>query len=155
MNNRILLSLVAMPAVGSTLAMMMAGGMASAAEVSRTDFQRINTPSSAAAASCDAAQSELSSSAMRQSGHPVLIASSAGPGEYPIADFSEAESDAAVALFGCDCLSCINALRQLRSQSLDLMPTSYQGHCWTSLQQRVSPQEVQDLLQTLEAEEAN
>ncbi|MEG4147740.1 hypothetical protein QUB37_17295 [Microcoleus sp. AT3-A2] len=29
-------------------------------------------------------------------------------------DFSEEESDAAVALFGCDCQMCINSLRQLR-----------------------------------------
>ncbi len=29
-------------------------------------------------------------------------------------DFSEEESDAAAALFGCDCQRCINSLRQLR-----------------------------------------
>ena len=29
-------------------------------------------------------------------------------------DFTEEESDAAVALFGCDCPLCINSLRQLR-----------------------------------------
>jgi hypothetical protein len=29
-------------------------------------------------------------------------------------DFSEEESDAASALFGCDCQLCINSLRQLR-----------------------------------------
>ncbi|MEG4445203.1 hypothetical protein QUB47_24655 [Microcoleus sp. AT9_B5] len=38
------------------------------------------------------------------------------PGEEQVAmlDFSEEESDAAVALFGCDCQMCINSLRQLR-----------------------------------------
>jgi hypothetical protein len=38
------------------------------------------------------------------------------PGEQPMAmlDFTEEESDAAEALFGCDCQLCINALRQLR-----------------------------------------
>ncbi|MEG3901844.1 MULTISPECIES: hypothetical protein [unclassified Microcoleus] len=38
------------------------------------------------------------------------------PGEERVAmlDFSEAESDEAVALFGCDCQMCINSLRQLR-----------------------------------------
>ncbi|TVP63081.1 MAG: hypothetical protein EA342_18460 [Leptolyngbya sp. LCM1.Bin17] len=30
--------------------------------------------------------------------------------------FSAAESDAAVALFGCDCPACLNALQQLRNQ---------------------------------------
>lgn len=38
------------------------------------------------------------------------------PGEERVAmlDFSEEESDAASALFGCDCQLCINSLRQLR-----------------------------------------
>jgi hypothetical protein len=29
-------------------------------------------------------------------------------------DFTEEESDTAIALFGCDCPSCLNSLRQLR-----------------------------------------
>ncbi|MEG4045676.1 hypothetical protein [Microcoleus sp. Pol17_C1] len=33
-------------------------------------------------------------------------------------DFSEEESDAAVAMFGCDCPTCINSLRQLRGVPL-------------------------------------
>jgi hypothetical protein len=97
-----------------------------------------------------------------------LIASSRGPTdatledpiesiEYPMMDFTAAESDAAVALFGCDCLPCINALRQLRNQSLTqlMQPStqqaSNQGHCWSSLQRRHSPQEIEDVLQQLEA----
>ncbi|NJK66296.1 MAG: hypothetical protein HC789_21765 [Microcoleus sp. CSU_2_2] len=38
------------------------------------------------------------------------------PGEEQVAmlDFTEEESDAAAALFGCDCQLCINSLRQLR-----------------------------------------
>jgi hypothetical protein len=38
------------------------------------------------------------------------------PGDEQVAmlDFSEEESDAAAALFGCDCQLCINSLRQLR-----------------------------------------
>ncbi len=38
------------------------------------------------------------------------------PADEPIAmlDFTEEESDAAVALFGCDCPLCLNSLRQLR-----------------------------------------
>ncbi|MEK0180171.1 MAG: hypothetical protein EAZ78_15485 [Oscillatoriales cyanobacterium] len=37
-------------------------------------------------------------------------------GDEPIAmlDFTEEESDAAVALYGCDCPLCLNSLRQLR-----------------------------------------
>jgi hypothetical protein len=33
------------------------------------------------------------------------------PGEFK---FTEEESDAAVAMFGCDCPSCLNAVRQMR-----------------------------------------
>ena len=33
--------------------------------------------------------------------------------DYPMFELTEAESDAAVALYGCDCPVCINALRQL------------------------------------------
>ena len=38
------------------------------------------------------------------------------PDGQPVAmmDFTEEESDAAVALFGCDCPVCMNSLRQLR-----------------------------------------
>jgi hypothetical protein len=35
-------------------------------------------------------------------------------------NFTDEESDKAIALFGCDCPSCINALRQLRG--LEQMP---------------------------------
>jgi hypothetical protein len=66
------------------------------------------------------------------------------------ADFSEAESDAAVALFGCDCPSCIGALRQLQAQRLN---ENSQGHCWRSMEQRVSPEEAAAILQTLDAED--
>ena len=71
--------------------------------------------------------------------------------ESPMMDFTAAESDAAVALFGCDCPPCINALRQLRSQTLSqqVLLSSSQGHCWNALQ-RQSPQETQDILQNLE-----
>ncbi len=36
------------------------------------------------------------------------------PDELPELEFTEEESDASVTLFGCDCPSCINALRQIR-----------------------------------------
>ncbi len=35
--------------------------------------------------------------------------------DYPMYEFTEAESDAVVALYGYDCPVCINALRQLPS----------------------------------------
>ena len=36
------------------------------------------------------------------------------PDELPELEFTDEESDASVTLFGCDCPSCINALRQIR-----------------------------------------
>lgn len=36
------------------------------------------------------------------------------PGELPEMEFTDEESDASVALFGCDCPPCLNALRQIR-----------------------------------------
>src|SRR5512139_2496916 len=48
---------------------------------------------------------------------PTETSINESPNESPMMDFTAAESDAAVALFGCDCPPCINALRQLRSQA--------------------------------------
>jgi hypothetical protein len=89
-------------------------------------------------------------------GNVKSMASVSIPIDVPPADFTTAESDAAVTLFGCDCSSCISALRRVRSQSLLTSGklNSGKGHCWTALQQRVSPEELQTVLQTLEAEES-
>lgn len=83
----------------------------------------------------------------------IIVASSNLSGETLELDFSEAESDAAVTLFGCDCPACINALKQLQSQSL-LDNVGVKGHCWASLQRQVSPQTVKKVLQELETKEA-
>jgi hypothetical protein len=105
-------------------------------------------------ASCDvlprSSQPSTAVSSIFHTEYERLVASAiAIPVEYPELDFTTAESDAAVTLFGCDCPACIGALRQLRNQSLD----AGQGHCWTVLQQRVSPEEVQEVLQNLDAAE--
>jgi hypothetical protein len=86
-----------------------------------------------------------------QKSHRANLLNKATVFELVNADFSEAESDAAVALFGCDCPSCIGALRQLQAQQLN---ENSQGHCWRSMEQRVSPEEAATILQTLEAEDA-
>ncbi|MEG3858040.1 hypothetical protein [Microcoleus sp. herbarium12] len=48
--------------------------------------------------------------------NPKQTIGSKSPDGQPVAmmDFTEEESDAAVALFGCDCPVCMNSLRQLR-----------------------------------------
>ncbi|MGA7934639.1 MAG: hypothetical protein WCA35_13920 [Kovacikia sp.] len=90
-------------------------------------------------------------------GHPIqavkFASADTSPRETELLNFSEAESDAAAILFGCDCPACLNSLRQLRKQPL-FNNGNGRGHCWTSLQRRVSPQKVQEVLQDLEAREA-
>lgn len=170
MKYRFLLSLIAIPTLaGSMLTMVLLTSMASASEARRaTAGTNANVPATQPV-SCDLpTTSRLKSSVIRQTTKGILIASSSNipveyptlefsaaendPVEYPTSDFSAAESDAAVTLFGCDCPSCINALRQLRTQTL---VAKGQGHCWSSLQERVSSQEMQEVLQTLDAEEIN
>jgi hypothetical protein len=149
MNDRILLSLVTLPTLaGSILTMTLL-----ASQVSATETKPIND-SATPPVSCDLTiPSRLESSLIHRLNKGVLLASSTNiVDEYPMLDFSDAESDAAVTLFGCDCSSCINALRQLRAQPL---LNTGQGHCWSSLQQQISPQDIQQVLKTLEAEEAN
>lgn len=49
-----------------------------------------------------------------QAAEPIDLATN--PQTSPLTfEFSDAESDAAIALFGCDCSVCINSLRTLRS----------------------------------------
>lgn len=148
MNHRFLLSLVAIPTLASSMLMVSwMTGLASASESVRAK------DSVSAQTSCDiSVDSQLKSSGTKLHQRNVkLIATSAGiPIDVPQADFTTAESDAAVTLFGCDCPSCIGALRQVRNQSL---LNGGKGHCWTALQQRVSPEELQGVLETLEAEE--
>lgn len=152
MNHRMILNLVAVPTLaGSMLTIVLMAGVASATEA-LVKLSAVMAPTSVQA-SCDLpTNSKLESSVMGLIKGGVLMASSTKiSGEYPVLDFSAAESDAAVTLFGCDCPTCINALHQLRNQSKQ---NKGQGHCWSSLQ-RLSQQEIQKVLQTLEAEEAN
>ncbi|WP_404787049.1 hypothetical protein [Altericista sp. CCNU0014] len=105
--------------------------------------------------SCDApaVPSNLRSSGFRHD-RGTLIASSGGiSGDDFGTDFSDAESDAAVQLFGCDCPACIRSLRQLHAQSLSqrVLKNGSQGHCLANLQRRTSPEQVKDVLKTLDA----
>lgn len=71
--------------------------------------------------------------------------------EYPMLEFSARESDAAVALYGCDCPACMNALRRLRN----LPPVVNDGRddCWT-VQQRIFKADPEDVIAALEQAEA-
>lgn len=45
---------------------------------------------------------------------PVMRRPAQQSDEVPMLEFTEEESDAAIMRFGCDCLVCINAVRQSR-----------------------------------------
>jgi hypothetical protein len=155
-NRKNLLSLLAISAVSSPmLPMLFIATKADAVEA--IDIAILD--STAAHASCDATTpSNLQSSGFSHRDRSILIASSGGvPGDDFDPNFSEAESDAAVTLFGCDCPACIRSLKQLQRQSLtqQVSGSSGQGHCWTALQRRVSPQDVKEVLKTLESKKIN
>lgn len=148
MTYRMMLKFATIPSIiGSLLTLGMMVDIGSAANVQ----ERASTLSSSPT-SCDLPLGFIpKTSIILHQNQGVLLAASTIAGEVPILDFSEAESDAAVALFKCDCPACMNSLRQLRSQS---SLNSGSGHCWTALL-RVSPEKVKTVLQTLEAQEKN
>ena len=149
MNYRILLNFVTMTTLASSmLTMVLMPPLAHAAEA-RTPAS-VQTSCSVPVDSGMISETKLA--------FQNAASSTESSSEDPAMDFSAAESDAAVALFGCDCPPCINALRQLQSQSSSqvllsssqILPSNSQGHCWTGLQQRTSPIERQNILQDLE-----
>jgi hypothetical protein len=144
MNRKILLNLLAVPAtISATLAPLFLATVANA-----TDSIGMEQ------ASCDAPlplPSNLKTSTLKPH-RGILVASSGKISRDELGtDFTEAESDAAVQLFGCDCPACIRSLRQLQHQSLSqkVLSGGSQGHCLAYLQKRVSPQAVKDVLKTL------
>jgi hypothetical protein len=135
MNSKILLNLAIFPTLaGSILMTASMANHASAAESSPIPI------------SCDTTPTNLQATINHRSNQGILVASS----DVTSLDFSDAESDAAVALFNCDCPACINALRQLR-----LQPVANQGkgHCWANLQEQISQQQIKAVLKTLDQQD--
>ncbi|WP_421658934.1 hypothetical protein [Leptothermofonsia sp. ETS-13] len=150
MNLCLTLKLMTIPTlIGSLLTLSILVERASAINANQAAALTLNQ------ASCDLPpEGGLKPFSMRHQNQSITMASADSiAGEPAILNFSEAESDAAAILFGCDCPACINTLRELRSQSL-FNRGNGSGHCWTSLQRRVSPQTMQEVLQDLEMREA-
>lgn len=149
MNLRLILNLMALPTLLGSL-LTLAIGLEQARAVGATNV----TTSTLSQATCDLPPKQKISLSSIQHQQGITIASADSiSSDAAILSFSDAESDAAAVLFGCDCSACINALRQLRNQSL-FNSSNGNGHCWTSLQRRVSTQQIQEVLQTLEMREA-
>ena len=118
--------------VGSALSLLVAISPARAAEIvthgtntlqcqpnpqtSRLTCVRISQPSAATASTVaipiQVAQVNVTDSAVPNA--PQVAESDPSPSNPAVLEFSEEESDAAVALFGCDCQLCLNAIRQMR-----------------------------------------
>jgi len=148
MNFHLALKLITIPTlVGSVLTLKILTERVSAADASYA------TTLATSQAACELPSNlELKSSIIRHRNQDITVASAGSiSDETALLNFSDAESDAADVLFGCDCPACINALRQLRSQPL---LNNSSGHCWASLQRLVSPQRMQEVLQNLEMREA-
>jgi len=150
MTHHFVLKLMTLPTVLGSLLIL--GSIAEQAAAMNASQARALT---SIQASCDLSlEHEFNLSLGRHYKQSVTVASAGPvPAETAVPDFSEAESDAAAVLFGCDCPACINALRKVRSQ-LVFKNSNSQGHCLASLQRRVSPQRMQEVLQNLEKEEA-
>jgi hypothetical protein len=149
MTYKILLRFIAVPAIsGSFLVSCLLVGNTSKAHAASSQPDR-------ASCSVPQATSSLESPNVQSLLHrksSLLVASNGNviPDEF-LVDFSEAESDAAVALFGCDCPACMNVFQQIRRQSLT---PKGQGHCLTNLAKRSSPEKIEAILKNLDAEEA-
>jgi hypothetical protein len=150
MNYKILLRFIAVPAIsGSFLASCLLAGQTS-------KVQAASSPLSQASCSLlpDSGLESRNIQSLLHRKSSLLIASAAGSNvvqdEFSV-DFSEAESDAAVALFGCDCPACMNVLSQLRREARN---PKGEGHCMTNLARRVTPEKAQEILKNLEADDA-
>ena len=111
--NRLLLTLLVSPTLFGSL--MSLSAIANPAGISQTPGQPTNSPNCVKSPhtqrlTCIRLPAKTATSSSK------LAIRWQSPADEPIAmlDFTEEESDAAVALFGCDCLLCINSLRQLR-----------------------------------------
>ncbi|HBE19032.1 MAG TPA: hypothetical protein DEG17_16790 [Cyanobacteria bacterium UBA11149] len=154
MQYKILLSLASiLPLATSMLTIALFANRASATEGMGVNIIANSSPTATSQVSCDVPTTpKLKSFRIHNLNQGTLIASSDIGGDDEFIDFTAAESDAAVTLFGCDCSSCMNALRQLRSQTFF---NNSEGHCWTSMEERVSSQQIQEVLRALDAEDAS
>jgi hypothetical protein len=115
--NRLALFLLSSPTVfGSMLSMFMMVSPAHGAEP---------VPQGQQSVSCQRPPqiSQLTCARMSQATREVVftapteestVSQTEGDAELPMLEFTEEESDTAVALYGCDCVACLNAVRQMR-----------------------------------------
>jgi hypothetical protein len=115
MNRRLLLYLFSLPTlVGSSfcwLAAMPSQALAATAATSKSDNAEVCVISSHGAKNMVCTR--VSNVRVKD---PTALLDLSNPNSLKL-EFTDKESDAAIALFGCDCPACINALRSLQLQA--------------------------------------
>lgn len=111
--NRLLLTLLVSPTLfGSVMSL---SAIANPAQIGETPGQSADSPRCARSPHTQRLTCvRLQAKAAAANSKPKISWQRPDDEQVAMLDFSEEESDAAVALFGCDCQLCINSLRQLR-----------------------------------------
>lgn len=115
--NKLALMLLSSPTVlGSMLSMVLTVNPAHAAEPTAAVPQNCRSQLAPRVGHLTCARySQTTHTANLGSSTEAKIASAdSSPSEAPMLEFTEEESEAARQLFGCDCIVCVNAIRQMR-----------------------------------------
>ena len=122
MNKKIVLSLLSSQIIFTSL-MSVLGIVNSPAQAAQRVFQFsdgrscIRHPHGGTSIVCTRSQSKNNLVASRPKTDAEVISAQPSNGEVMMLEFTEEESNAAIALFSCDCPYCINSLRALRNQT--------------------------------------
>ncbi|KYC34841.1 hypothetical protein WA1_49870 [Scytonema hofmannii PCC 7110] len=119
MNKKFVLALLSSPALfASMLSMVMMTQPASATQTGTSMGTRLSCVRDPHSATHRFVCMQLSKTAATAPKTAVKVAQNFQPNQVTNVEFTEEESNTAIALFGCDCVVCINAVRQMRGQTL-------------------------------------
>ncbi|WP_445246517.1 hypothetical protein [Microcoleus sp. OTE_8_concoct_300] len=115
--NRLLLTLLVSPTLfGSVMSL---SAIANPAQIGETPSQSLDSPKCVRSPHTQRLSCvRLPVKTAAANSQPKISWQRPADEQVAMLDFSEEESDAAVAMFGCDCPVCINSLRQLRGVPL-------------------------------------
>jgi hypothetical protein len=115
--NRLLLTLLVSPTLFGSL--MSLSAIANPAQIGETPSQSTDSPKCVRSPHTQRLSCvRLPAKTAAANSQPKISWQRPADEQVAMLDFSEEESDAAVAMFGCDCPVCINSLRQLRGVPL-------------------------------------
>ena len=115
--NRLLLTLLVSPTLFGSL--MSLSAIANPAQITETPSQSTDSPKCVRSPHTQRLSCvRLPAKTAAANSQPKISWQRPADEQVAMLDFSEEESDAAVAMFGCDCPVCINSLRQLRGVPL-------------------------------------